>query len=150
MTALTYTILTDPATLEASAAWRKATSKGTVYLVVTNPGRAVDWSQIEVNVPLGNDAGDLTPDSTINVRGEYVDPVTGREEVNIQWQGNGSFRITPQVGFTARFDLAGHMVLTLEDFTVAAMAGVAVLTVTEITRDKRGGRINLTAVPLVV
>ncbi|MEV8635651.1 hypothetical protein AB0395_28720 [Streptosporangium sp. NPDC051023] len=60
MTALTYTILTDPVSLEASAAWRSATSKGTVYLVVTNPGRVVDWSQIEVNVPLGNDVGDLT------------------------------------------------------------------------------------------
>ena len=79
MTMLTYTLITDPAPLEASVAGRPP-STGTVYLVVTNTGQqAAFWSTIAVEVPVGNGAGDLTPDfNPIRSKGEYG---TGRHPV---------------------------------------------------------------------
>ncbi|MFI6603288.1 hypothetical protein ACIBHX_44235 [Nonomuraea sp. NPDC050536] len=152
MTMLAYTVLTDPAPLEASADGRSP-SMGTVYLVVTNTRKAVDWSTIEVKVPVGKGAGDLTQNiGTITAKGEYTDTQSGTQpvtqSVKVRRQGN-VFQATPQTGRRARFEPGDYMVLTLENVTVAPTAGLAVLTVTETIRANTGWQINDAAVPLV-
>jgi hypothetical protein len=140
---LNYTLITDPAPLEAPAAG--AASTGTVYLVVTNTGRtAVSWSTIKVEVPVGDGLGHLTPNiNTIKPKGEYTDK-SGTQPVNIQRQGTtNAFQATPLAGGKARFANGGYMVLTLGNVTVAATAGLAVLRVTEAPSG------NATAVALV-
>ncbi|MEV4250740.1 hypothetical protein AB0J63_46015 [Streptosporangium canum] len=133
MTLLTYTVLTDPAPLEASAAGRPST--GTVYLLVTNTGQQpAYWSTITVEVPVGNRAGDLTLTSNfnkINPKGECVGPGTGpgtRPSVKVQRQSPNAFQATA-TGGPIRFRTGDYMVLTLENVTAAA--GLAVLTVTD-------------------
>ncbi|MEO3891559.1 hypothetical protein [Nonomuraea sp. B5E05] len=128
MTMLTYTLITDPAPLAASAAGRPST--GTVYLLVTNTGQqAVLWSTIKVEVPVGNGAGDLTSAfNKIKPKGEY----NGTQPVNVQRQGSNAFQATAPGG-TMSFASGDYMVLTLENVTVAATAGLAVLKVTENT-----------------
>ncbi|MEV4250990.1 hypothetical protein AB0J63_47340 [Streptosporangium canum] len=123
---LTYTVLTDPAPLEASAAGRPST--GTVYLVVTNTGQqAAYWSTIEVKVPVGSGVGDLTSEfNKIKPKGEH----NGTQPVNVQPQGSNAFQATAPGG-TARFAPGDYMVLTLENVTVAPTAGLAMLKVTE-------------------
>lgn len=159
MTMLTYTVLTDPAPLEASAAGRP--SRGTVYLVVTNTGQqAAYWSTITVEVPVGNGAGDLTLTSDFNKikpEGEYkYGPPSGtRSPVNIQRQGSNAFQATAPGGTgpygTAPFAPGDYMVLTLKDVTVALTAGLAVLTVTENTSRTKSAkpRSSSTVVALV-
>jgi hypothetical protein len=149
MTMLTYTVLTDPAPLEASEIGRSSPSTGTVYLVVANTGKKVRWSTIKVTVPVGNGAGDLTPSiGKINPKGEYTDTRSGTQTVNVQPQGT-DILITPQTGKRASFRRGGYMVLTLENITVAPTAGLVVLTVAE-TTGKSGGEITFhAAVPLV-
>ncbi|MDP9868752.1 MULTISPECIES: hypothetical protein [Streptosporangium] len=141
MTLLTYTVLTDPAPLEASAAGRPST--GTVYLVVTNTGQqAAYWSTIEVGVPVGNGAGDLTPDfNKIKPKGEYGPRSGTRSSVNIQRQGSNAFQATAPGG-RASFVPGDHMVLRLENVTVASTAGLAVLKVTEKAGRTKTGRLS--------
>ncbi|MBB2910244.1 hypothetical protein FHS43_001507 [Streptosporangium becharense] len=153
MTALTYTILTDPAPLEASAAGRQSKSIGTVHLVVTNTARRTDWSTIEVKVPVGDGAGDLTPNIP-EMKGTYTENQWGAQErtreVNIErQQGTNVFKVTPQTGGTASFRFGDYMVLTLENFTVASTAGPTVLTVREKTEDDDGEHTRYTSVALV-
>ncbi|GAB2488833.1 hypothetical protein GCM10027187_65060 [Streptosporangium sandarakinum] len=143
---LTYTLITDPAPLEASAAGRPST--GTVYLTITNAGQqAAYWSTIEVEVPVGNGAGHLTSDiNKIKAKGEH----NGTPSVNVQQQGSNAFRATaPASG--RRFAPGDYVVLTLENVTVAASAGLAVLKVTEATGRSATGRLSrsVTMVPLV-
>ncbi|MER5627057.1 MULTISPECIES: hypothetical protein [Streptosporangium] len=144
MTMLTYTVLTDPAPLEASASGRSP-STGTVYLLVTNTGpQAAYWSTITVEVPVGNGAGDLTSDfSTISPRGEYGTRSGARSPVNVQpgSGGSNSFQVTASGG-KASFVSGDHLVLTLENVTVTAAAGLAVLRVTEHTGRTRTGRLT--------
>ncbi|MFF5204878.1 hypothetical protein [Streptosporangium sp. NPDC000396] len=136
MTMLTYTVLTDPAPLEASAAGRPST--GTVYLLVTNTGQqAAYWSTTTVTVPIGNGTGDLTLTSNFNkikTKGEYVPrpgtPPGTRPSVNVQRQGSNAVQATAPGG-PIHFRPGDYMVLTLENVTVAAKPGLAVLTVTE-------------------
>ncbi|GAA3427621.1 hypothetical protein GCM10018953_48040 [Streptosporangium nondiastaticum] len=136
MSMLTYTVLTDPASLEASAAGRP--SMGTVYLLVTNTGQqAAYWSTITVSMPVGNGDGHLTSNfNKIKPKVRYV-PKPGTSpstppSVNVQRQGSNAFQVTASAG-TGRFALGDYMVLTLNDVTVARTAGLAVLTVTETT-----------------
>ncbi|OUC98757.1 hypothetical protein [Streptosporangium minutum] len=153
MTMLTYTLLTDPAPLEASAAGRPP-STGTVYLVVTNTGQqAAFWSTITVRVPVGNGAGDLTSDfGKIKPKGEYGTWSGALSSVSVQPgpQGSNAFQVTAPGG-RASFAPGDHMVLTLEEVTVAPAAGLAVLKVTENTGRTRTGRLSssVAAVPLV-
>ncbi|MEU7985067.1 hypothetical protein AB0B56_09410 [Streptosporangium canum] len=142
MALLTYTLLTDPAPLEASRAGRPP-SKGTVYLVVTNTGQAAAyWSTIKVEVPVGNGAGDLTSDfNKIKPKGEYGTRSGTRSPVNVQPgpQGSNAFQATAPGGRTPLAP-GDHMVLTLENVTVAPKSGLAVLQVTENAgRTKTGG-----------
>ncbi|MEV4187763.1 hypothetical protein AB0J28_40675 [Streptosporangium canum] len=152
MTMLTYTLLTDPAPLEASASGRPP-STGTVYLVVTNTGQqAAFWSTITVQVPVGNGAGDLTPDfGKIKPKGEYGTWSGTLSSVSVQPgpQGSNAFQVTAPGG-RASFAPGDHLVLTLE-VAVAPAAGLAVLKVTENTGRTRTGRLSssVAAVSLV-
>ncbi|NUW43663.1 hypothetical protein [Nonomuraea rhodomycinica] len=153
MTALTYAIFTDPAALEASAAGRRSRSTGTVYLVITNTARRTDWLKIEVRVPVGDDAGDLTPDLT-EMKGEYTDNRWGArprsQEVKVgRQQGGDVFEVTPQAGGAASFKPGDYMVLTLENVTIASTAGPVVLTVREKTEDDDGEHTRYTSVALL-
>ncbi|WP_189162872.1 hypothetical protein, partial [Sphaerisporangium melleum] len=155
MAALTYSMLTDPTSLEASVDGRSP-STGTVYLMVTNTGREVPWLKIELKVPVGDGAGHLTPNiGTINASGQYTDtqsaPQASTQPVIVQARGTDVFEITTQSGRIEAFAPGDYMVLTLENVTVAPNAGLAVLTVTETTRDTRRGRwqVGDAAVPLV-
>ncbi|WP_204285981.1 hypothetical protein [Microbispora amethystogenes] len=158
MTALTYTILTDPTSLEASVDGRSP-STGTVYLMVTNTGKTVPWLRIEVKVPVGDGPGHLTRDiGTINPRGEYTDTQSGPQANNqpvivqpviVQPQGVDVFQVTTQSGRLEAFAPGDYLMLTLENVTVAPTAGVAVLMVTETTRTSRGWQLSDAAVPVV-
>ncbi|WP_214413867.1 hypothetical protein [Sphaerisporangium fuscum] len=158
MSALTYTVLTDPTSLEASVDGRTP-STGTVYLMVTNTGEEVAWLKIEVRVPVGDRAGHLTREiSTIKLKGEYTDTLGTQTDfriepdiqpVNIQQQGTNVFEVTPQSGRIAAFEPGDYMLLTLENVTVAPTAGVAVLIVREILKTDTGWETKYAAVPLV-
>ncbi|MEU9891655.1 hypothetical protein, partial [Sphaerisporangium sp. NPDC051011] len=151
MTMLTYTLITDPAPLAASEAGRQSKSTGTVYLLVTNTGQTA-YSKITVTVPVGTSAGDLTQDfTTITPKGEYTDIKSGRtRSVTVQAQGF-AFQVTDQGGSAISFGPGDHMVLTLENVTVAPKPGLAVLRVTEAASRNKGGvlRNSDTAVALV-
>ncbi|MEU0564560.1 hypothetical protein ABZ297_04040 [Nonomuraea sp. NPDC005983] len=154
MTALTYTILTDPTSLEASVDGRSP-STGTAYLIVTNTRQTVPWLSIEVKVPVGDGAGHLTRNiSTIKPRGEYTDTQSNPSQADtqpviVQPQGADVFHVTPQSGRLEGFAPGDYMVLTLENVTVAPTAGVAVLMVTETIKTSRGWQVSQAAVPVV-
>ncbi|MEV4018281.1 hypothetical protein AB0J35_48080 [Nonomuraea angiospora] len=152
LTLLAYTLMTDPTPLEASAAGRSP-STGTVYLVVTNTAQqAAFWHSIQVQVPIGDGAGHLTPDfQKIKARGEYGARSGAQSPVNVKPQGSDAFQATAQGGGRARLDPGDHIVLTLENVTVAAAAGVAVLRVTENSSSTQAGRLSnrYAAVPLM-
>ncbi|NUW43917.1 hypothetical protein [Nonomuraea rhodomycinica] len=145
MTMLAYTLITDPAPLAASGAGRQSESTGTVYLLVTNIGQqAAFWSTISVELPVGNGAGDLTPNfSTIKPKGECSTRSGTRSSVKVQPgpQGSNAFQATAPGG-RARFDPGDYMVLTLEDVTVAPTAGLAVLKVAEAASRTKTGRLS--------
>ncbi|MFC5754860.1 hypothetical protein [Actinomadura rugatobispora] len=153
MTALTYTIFTDPAPLEASASGRRSRSIATVYLVVTNTARKVDWRSIEVKVPVGDGAGHVGPDIP-EMKGEYTtnpwegEATTAKVRVERQ-QGTNVFKVTPQAGDDTSFKFGDYLVLKLENIAVATTAGLAVLTVREKTEDDDGEHTRYTSVALV-
>ncbi|MFI7108381.1 hypothetical protein ACIBK9_18905 [Nonomuraea sp. NPDC050227] len=139
MTMLTYTLITDPAPLAASEAGRQSKSTGTVYLLVTNTGQTA-YATIKVTVPVGTGAGHLTHDfTTITPKGEHTDIKTGRTRaVTVQTQ-NFAVQVSDQ-GSAVSFGPGDHMVVTLENVTVAPEPGLAVLRVTEAAgRSKSGG-----------
>ncbi|MDH2426923.1 hypothetical protein [Sphaerisporangium sp. TRM90804] len=158
MSALTYTVLTDPTSLEASVDGRTP-STGTIYLMVTNTGEEVAWLRIEVRVPVGDGAGRLTREiSSINLKGEYTDTLGTQTDfgvepdtrpVNIQQQGANVLEITPESGRIDTFESGDYMLLTLENVTVAPTAGVPVLMVREILKTDTGWETKYAAVPLV-
>lgn len=150
MTMLTYTLITDPAPLAASAAGRQSRSTGTVYLLVTNTGQTA-YCTIKVTVPVGTGAGHLTDDfTTITPKGEHTDIKTGHARpVTVQAQSS-AFQVSDQ-GSAISFGPGDYMVVTLENVTVAPEPGLAVLRVTEAAgRSKNGGLRNSdTAVAVV-
>ncbi|TDB94836.1 hypothetical protein E1267_42465 [Nonomuraea longispora] len=146
MTMLTYTLLTDPAPLEASTTYNP--SQGTAYLVVTNTGQyGAYWSTIDVELPVGNGAGDLVKDvatvKAIKTKGDS-------QAVTFKQQGPKVFRATPSTGGSLAMNSGDSMVLTLENITVTGAAGVAVLKVTETSKRKTGKRQTSIAMPALV
>ncbi|NUW46853.1 polymer-forming cytoskeletal protein [Nonomuraea rhodomycinica] len=132
MTALTYTVLTDPASLEASEN-NRTPSKGTVYLVITNnTKRPVNWSEIEVTVPVGTAVDALTPNTSgINPTGVYTDTTTNvQTPVAFGPNGTNSFHATAS-GRSDTFYVGDCMILTLADVTLTVGAGPVVLPVAE-------------------
>ncbi|MFC5750417.1 hypothetical protein [Actinomadura rugatobispora] len=153
MTLLTYTVLTDPAPLEASRAGQ-SNSTGTVYLVVTNTDRiAAHWSENKVTVPVGDGADDLTRDITkITATAKYHSLKTGAQPLKVQPQATTkSFQVTDPSSKSIPFAAGDYLVLKLEGVPVAAAAGLAVLTVTEAASRKAGAKAStsVAAVPLV-
>ncbi|WP_283138832.1 hypothetical protein [Rhizohabitans arisaemae] len=144
MTMLTYTLITDPAPLEASAPGRSP-STATVYLVATNTGQQTAyWSSIKVEVPVGSGAGDLTSDfNKINPTGEYGTRSGTRSPVNVRPgpQGSNLFEATASGG-RAAFAPGDHLVLTLGNVVVAPATGLAVLKVTEKTSRTKTGQLS--------
>ncbi|GAB3975912.1 hypothetical protein GCM10029978_061280 [Actinoallomurus acanthiterrae] len=151
MTLLTYTLLTDPAPLEASRTGQSR-SIGTVYLMATNTGRdKAYWSVNEVKVPVGDGADHLTPDITkIKATGEYHGLQSPVRKLKVQPQ-SGSFQVTDPAGHRIPFAPGDYLVLKLEDVPVAAAAGLAVLRVTEAASRTQNASPSTTvaAVPLV-
>ncbi|MDP9868913.1 MULTISPECIES: hypothetical protein [Streptosporangium] len=132
MPSLTYTVLTDPVSLEASEKERSP-SKGTVYLIVTNLTEAVvDWSTIEVTVPVGDGAYTLTPDTgTITPSAQYINTTTNTPtSVTFARSGDNGFRATARDRSEA-FYPGDCMIFTLADVTLSVGAGPVVLPVTE-------------------
>ncbi|MEV0624049.1 hypothetical protein AB0I81_62800 [Nonomuraea sp. NPDC050404] len=152
LTLLAYTLMTDPTPLEASATGRSP-STGTVYLVVTNTAQqAAFWHSILVQVPIGDGPGHLTPDfQKIKPTGVYGARSGAQSPVDVRPQGSDAFQATARGGGRIRLDPGDHIVLTLENVTVAAAAGVAVLRVTENSSSTQSGRLTnrYAAVPLV-
>ncbi|WP_327138777.1 hypothetical protein [Nocardia sp. NBC_01327] len=133
MTMLTYTVLTDPASLEASKAGQSS-SFGTVYLMVTNTGSAAAyWLENVVKVPVGNGADHLTPDiSLVTATGEFHSLNSGVRTLNVQTQvAAGSFKAADPSSGKIQFAPGDYLVLTLEDVPVAETTGLAVLRVQE-------------------
>jgi hypothetical protein len=132
MPILSYTLLTDPAPLAASGPG-PSPSTATVYLVATNDEDTdVNWSFIDVEVPLGDSADDLTPNTTQIIAAGLCKGVTPPQAtpVSVQRTTNSTFRCVPGAG-GGILRPSEHLVLTLENITVAKEAGLAVLTVTE-------------------
>ncbi|MEW1838990.1 hypothetical protein AB0392_13630 [Nonomuraea angiospora] len=124
-----------------------------MYLVITNTARRTDWSRIEVRVPVGDGVGDLTP-SLPEMKGKYTDNRWGTQaktqEVNVDPQRDTNvFEVTPKSGGVASFKPGDYLVLTMENVTIAATGGPAVLTVREKTEDDDGEHIRYTSVALV-
>ncbi|MGW5383335.1 hypothetical protein [Nocardia sp. NPDC003963] len=153
MTLLTYTVLTDPAPLEASRAGQSR-SPGTVYLMVTNTGStAAYWSENEVSVSLGDGAEHLTPDITsIKATSEYRDLRAGVRTLSVLPQvAAGSFQVTDPAGGRIRFAPGEYLVLKLADIPVAETAGLTVLRVKETASRQQSAKLTNTvaAVPLL-
>ncbi|MEV5576773.1 hypothetical protein AB0L06_42680 [Spirillospora sp. NPDC052269] len=133
MPKLTYAVLTDPASLEASEAQRSP-SKGTVYLIVTNTTpNVVEWLEIEVTVPVGSSVDALTPSTTgISPTGQHIDTTKNfSTPVSFGPQGTDSFKATagnPRGDF---FFPGDCVILTLAGVTVTVGAGPVVLSVAE-------------------
>ncbi|WP_157254854.1 hypothetical protein [Nonomuraea typhae] len=132
MSSLTYTVLTDPASLEASEN-NRTPSKGTVYLVITNnTKRVVNWSEIKVTVPVGTVVDTLTPNTSgINPTGQYTNAMTNvQTRVTFGPKGTNSFHATAR-GRSEAFYVGDCMILTLADVTLTVGAGPVVLLVAE-------------------
>ncbi|EIV96451.1 hypothetical protein [Frankia sp. QA3] len=129
-TLLAYTLVTDPAPLETSTTGQAAPSQGAVYLLVSNVDhpQPVNWRTIEVGVPVGTGATDLTTNPTaITPR---IDNVTGP---TFTWQGAQKvFRATAHSNGSPRPLARGEsMVLVLADIPVNTAEGVVALTIRE-------------------
>ncbi|XUM01907.1 hypothetical protein ACQ86F_35965 [Streptomyces venezuelae ATCC 10712] len=135
MASLVYDILTDPAPLQASEPGRE--SRGSVYVVVSNPNLngEVDWRSIEVRVPFGGKAGDLTSDpEAVKARISQNSATEPGKDPTVEWDGkNGVLTVTAQPN--SLFREAGSLVLVLDDFPVSGEPGLVLLQVTERAAD---------------
>lgn len=153
MTMLTYTVLSDPASLEASRVG-PTRSTGTVYLLAANTGATAYWAHTKMTVPAGDRAGDLTPDpTTLAVTGvRHVRRPAGQTTLRVQAPATATdpFVFTDPGG---RISLApgDYLVLTLKDVPLAAAAGLAVLEIEEAASRQPRARLSTgyAAVPLV-
>ncbi|MFI1382865.1 hypothetical protein [Embleya sp. NPDC020886] len=134
---LNYEIVTDPIPLLARAG---TPAVGTVYVIVSNASSNwVSWSFIDIEVPVGNGAGDLTPDRTKIVPGIEHDPFDFGETPTFKWdQGQGAFRAQ----FPGGVDMVDFrsLVLTLKNFPVSEAEGLARLKITEVASGGEGNQ----------
>ncbi|MFE2595162.1 hypothetical protein ACFXCZ_01440 [Streptomyces sp. NPDC059396] len=102
----------------------------TVYVIVSNSHAArVRWDSIEVGVPVGDNAGGLTPNPAAikaTVATDY--PLVGVEpRPTVTWDGTNSvFRVSAPAGAppTLTLPAGGSLVLTLEDIPVSGVEGL--------------------------
>ncbi|MFE3993548.1 hypothetical protein ACFXPW_17950 [Streptomyces goshikiensis] len=143
MAALSYEILTDPVPLQTSGPDDAQTSvAGTVYIVVSNPTTDwVPWYQIEVVLPCGKEAGDLTdrPD-TIKTG---IEPYAVRfgDVPKDEWDASTrTFTVSAALG--GLFTPGDSMVLSLDGFPVSDKEGLVRLTVNEISGGDPGNAVR--------
>ncbi|EFC83372.1 hypothetical protein, partial [Parafrankia sp. EUN1f] len=134
-TLLAYTLVTDPAPLETSRAGSTAPSGGAVYLLVANVDhpQPVNWRTIDVGVPVGTGATDLTTDpNSITARIDNVAGQGGNPPTFIWQNAQRVFRAEARSDGGPRPLARGEsMVLVLEDIPVNTAAGVVALTIRE-------------------
>ncbi|MFI9329346.1 hypothetical protein ACIGZJ_17600 [Kitasatospora sp. NPDC052868] len=128
---LHYDIVTDPTSLQASQ--YGAPSVGAVYVVVSNAGTdPVGLHALEVKVPVGDGPGDLTPHPERVERGFEIYPQFPNPPITFDWDGaKGAFQLTLQPRMSLNVDPGDSIVLKLENITVAAAAGLALLKIHE-------------------
>ncbi|WP_261575979.1 hypothetical protein [Frankia gtarii] len=116
-TLLAYTLVTDPAPLETSRTGQAAPSQAAVYLLVSNVDhpQPVNWRTIDVGVPVGTGATDLTTNP--NAITPRIDNVAGP---TFTWQSTQQvFRATAHGNGSPRPLARGEsMVLVLADIPV--------------------------------
>ncbi|GAA3061085.1 hypothetical protein GCM10020254_01130 [Streptomyces goshikiensis] len=141
MAALSYEILTDPVPLQTSGSDDAQTSvAGTVYIVVSNPTTHwVPWYQIEVVLPCGKEAGDLTDRPDMIKTGIEPYAVRFGDVPKDEWDaGTRTFTVSAALG--GLFTPGDSMVLSLDGFPVSDKEGLVRLTVNEISGGDPGGR----------
>ncbi|MFD4921372.1 hypothetical protein ACFWNE_08630 [Streptomyces goshikiensis] len=134
MAALSYEILTDPVPLQTSGSDDAQTSvAGTVYIVVSNPTTDwVPWYQIEVVLPCGKEAGDLTDRPDMIKTGIEPYAVRFGDVPKEEWDaGTRTFTVSAALG--GLFTPGDSMVLSLDGFPVSDKEGLVRLTVNEIS-----------------
>ncbi|MFJ8335561.1 hypothetical protein [Streptomyces sp. NPDC094437] len=132
MASLSYEILTDPAPLQVSGAGPDEQSVGTVYLVISNPTTTlVPWYSIEVRVPWGDEAGDLTLDPRdIDARVEKDYDLKYGDTPRSRWdEMAGVLTLSAPLG--GRFSAGDSMVVVLDNFPVSDKEGLVLLSVEE-------------------
>ncbi|MVO90569.1 hypothetical protein GPA10_38920 [Streptomyces sp. p1417] len=141
MAFLAYNILTDPAPLQVSE--QGGTSKGAVYIVVSNPkNKPMSWNSLVVRVPVGQKPEDLTPDAkAIDVRVLPDATRAPNEEPLTHWDPTtGVLTVVPRLApppFPSApqpltpFKASGSLILALEGFPVSGTPGPVLLQVTE-------------------
>ncbi|MFE9846437.1 hypothetical protein [Streptomyces goshikiensis] len=134
MAALSYEILTDPVPLQTSGSDDAQTSvAGTVYIVVSNPTTDwVPWYQIEVVLPCGKEAGDLTDRPDMIKTGIEPYAVRFGDVPKDEWDASTrTFTVSATLG--GLFTPGDSMVLSLDGFPVSDKEGLVRLTVNEIS-----------------
>ncbi|MGW6879642.1 hypothetical protein ACWGEU_05170 [Streptomyces goshikiensis] len=134
MAALSYEILTDPVPLQTSGSDDAQTSvAGTVYIVVSNPTTDwVPWYQIEVVLPCGKEAGDLTDRPDMIKTGIEPYAVRFGDVPKDEWDaGTRTLMVSAALG--GLFTPGDSMVLSLDGFPVSDKEGLVRLTVNEIS-----------------
>ncbi|MGW6741588.1 hypothetical protein ACWGDX_12830 [Streptomyces sp. NPDC055025] len=130
---LHYDIVTDPTSLQASQPGVPST--GAVYLIISNHDAAmVSVRSIEVQIPVGDNAGHLTPHPELIKRSFEVHPPVSNTPVQLTWDGVKSFRLETSPKTAYLFDPGETIVLKLENIAVSAEGGLALLTITEISK----------------
>ncbi|WP_163548385.1 hypothetical protein [Candidatus Frankia nodulisporulans] len=126
---LTYTLITDPVPLVTSPVGGSTPSVGAVHVLATNTQtRAVKWRTIDVHVPVGTGAGDLTTSpGSVQARIENAAGAT------FGWQSTAqAFRASASPTATALTVAPGaSIVLVLKDIPVSTAEGVVALTIQE-------------------
>lgn len=141
MAALSYEILTDPVPLRTSGSDDAQTSvAGTVYIVVSNPTTDwVPWYQIEVVLPCGKEAGDLTDRPDMIKTGIEPYAVRFGDVPKDEWDASTrTFTVSAALG--GLFTPGDSMVLSLDGFPVSDKEGLVRLTVNEISGGDPGTR----------
>ncbi|MFD9909256.1 hypothetical protein [Streptomyces sp. NPDC059063] len=130
---LHYEIVTDPTSLQASLPGEPST--GTVYIIVSNTHKSiVEWEYIDVEVPWGPDASDLTDSPAAVVTSIERTVTTPRDEaLEFKWDNNVQ-------RYRAQFDWSqspiraypellyhGALILKLENIPVTEGAGLVLL-----------------------
>ncbi|AYV32476.1 hypothetical protein EES41_37575 (plasmid) [Streptomyces sp. ADI95-16] len=143
MAALSYEILTDPVPFRTSGSDDAQTSvAGTVYIVVSNPTTDwVPWYQIEVVLPCGKEAGDLTDRPDVIKTGIEPYAVRFGDVPKDEWDASTrTFTVSAALG--GLFTPGDSMVLSLDGFPVSDKEGLVRLTVNEISGGDPGDAVR--------
>ncbi|WP_424215928.1 hypothetical protein ACN20G_27675 (plasmid) [Streptomyces sp. BI20] len=130
MASLNYDILTDPTPLRVPEPGEEV--RGAVHIVLSNPTfNEVIWHSVQIRVPVGQGAGDLTVDPKSISVGITHNTATGPgEDPTIAWdEATGVLTVTAKD--LTYFKEAGALGLVLSGFPVSDKPGLVALQVTE-------------------